>query len=228
MSQINHLGIIMDGNRRWAKERSLPSFEGHRKGYDKMKEVGDLCLKKGIKILTIYAFSTENWSRAKEEVSYLMDIFYKVVTNEIPVFNKKGIRLRIIGSREKLSDKLKTAISKAEEETKDNSKGILNLAINYGGRLEIVEAVKKAIRGGATADDIDEELITNNTWTAGQAEPDMIIRTSGEQRLSGFLTWQSVYSELYFVKAHWPDFSEADLDGAIEEFNKRNRRFGGN
>lgn len=228
MAELKHLGIIMDGNRRWAKEHLLPSFEGHRRGYDKTKEIGDLCLAKGIKTLTLYAFSTENWTRAVDEVNYLMDLLYKVVTSEIPTYNKKGIRLKIIGSREKLSEKLIKAIEQAEEETKNNDKGTLNLAINYGGRLEIVEAIKKAVKSGVNIENLTEEDISKNLWTAGQNDPDLIIRTSGEQRLSGFLTWQSVYSELYFIKKHWPEFSEEDLDGAIDEFNKRCRRFGGN
>lgn len=228
MSQIKHLGIILDGNRRWAKENGLPSFEGHRKGYEKMKEVGVWCIDRGIDILTVYAFSTENWNRAEDEVGYLMDLLYKVVTIEIPEFTRRGIRLRIIGSRDRLSDKLKVAIDKAEEETRNNSKGTLNIALNYGGRLEIVEAVKKAMASGIDPKDINEKAISDNIWTAGQSDPDLIIRTSGEQRLSNFLTWQSVYSELLFVKCHWPAFSEKDLDEAIEEFSRRTRRFGGN
>jgi undecaprenyl diphosphate synthase len=157
-----------------------------------------------------------------------MDLLYKAVTVDIPEFTKRGIRLRIIGSRDRLSDKLKIAIDKAEEETENNSKGILNIALNYGGRLEIVEAVKKALVNGIDPKDISEKIISDNIWTAGQSDPDLIIRTSGEQRLSNFLTWQSVYSELLFVKCHWPAFSQKDLDEAIEEFSRRTRRFGGN
>jgi len=228
MSELKHLAIIMDGNRRWAKAKGLPTLEGHRRGYGKMKEVGDWCLARGIKILTIYGFSTENWSRAEGEVKYLMDLIYLALTKELPFYMKRGIRLRIIGSREKLSDKLISAIDEAEEKTKNNKNGVLNLAINYGGRLEIIEAVKKAIRGGISAENLAEETISQNAWMAGQAEPDLIIRTSGEQRLSGFLTWESVYSELLFIDKNWPEFSEADLDQAIEDFKSRQRRFGGN
>jgi len=228
MFQINHLGIIMDGNRRWAKDNNLPPFEGHRKGYEKMKDVGEWCVKRGVKTLTVYAFSTENWNRAEEEVSYLMGLLYSGLTNEVSQFMERGIRLKIIGSRNRLSDKLVKAINEAEEATENNDKGTLNIALNYGGRLEIVEAVKKAIASGVDPKDIDEKIISDNIWTAGQVDPDLIIRTSGEQRLSNFLTWQSVYSELLFVKCHWPAFSEKDLDEAIEEFSRRTRRFGGN
>ncbi len=228
MNKIKHLAIIMDGNRRWAKERGLPAFEGHRRGYEKMKDAGQWCLDRGIEVLTVYAFSRENWNRSQEEVSYLMDLLHKALTLEIKKFNERGIRLRIIGSREKLSKKLVEAIEYAQEQTKNNNKGTLNLAINYGGRLEIVEAVKKAVKDGVNIDTLSEETISQNIWTAGQSDPDLIIRTSGEQRLSGFLTWQSVYSELYFIQKHWPEFSESDLDLAIEEFEKRGRRFGGN
>jgi undecaprenyl diphosphate synthase len=218
----------MDGNRRWAKDNNLPPFEGHRRGYDKMKEAGQWCIDRGIDILTVYAFSTENWNRSQEEVSYLMDLLHFALTQEVPKFTEIGIRLRVIGSRDRLSDKLCEAIDQAEEATKNNSKGTLNIALNYGGRLEIVEAMKKALAGGIKPQELSEKDISDNIWTAGQSDPDLIIRTSGEQRLSNFLTWQSVYSELLFVKCHWPAFSEKDLDEAIEEFNRRTRRFGGN
>lgn len=228
MSEIKHIGIIMDGNRRWAKDNNLPPFEGHRRGYDKMKEAGQWCIDRGIDILTVYAFSTENWNRAEDEIAYLMDLLHFGLTKEVPEFMKRGIRLRVIGLRDKLSDKLKDAIDSAEEATKDNTKGTLNIALNYGGRPEIVESVKKALANGVDPKDLTEKMISDNIWTAGQPDPDLIIRTSGEQRLSNFLTWQSVYSELLFVKCHWPAFSEKDLDEAIEEFNRRTRRFGGN
>ena len=228
MSTIQHLAIIMDGNRRWAKEHSLPSFEGHRRGYDKMKDMGDWCLARGIKYLTVYAFSSENWNRSPEEVNYLMDLLQLALTKEVPTFMKKGIRVRVIGSRYNLSDKLKKSIDDAEEQTKDNTNCNLNLAINYGGRLEIIEAVKKIVTKNVTPIQIDEKMIAENLWTSDQPEPDLIIRTSGEQRLSGFLTWQSVYSELYFCKHHWPEFSEKDLDEAIADYDSRHRRFGGN
>lgn len=228
MSELKHLAVIMDGNRRWAKDNGLPSFEGHRQGYDKMKEVGQWCIERGITTLSVYAFSTENWNREQAEVNYLMDLLYKAVTAEVEQFNKRGIRLRIIGTRERLSEKLVKAIADAEERTKENSKGTLNICLNYGGRLEIVDAVKKIMSQGIPADQITEKTISENIWLAGQADPDLIIRTSGEQRLSGFLTWESVYSEFLFIDKHWPAFSEADLDAAINDYNNRHRRFGGN
>lgn len=228
MSELKHLAIIMDGNRRWAKDNNLPSFEGHRQGYDKMKEVGQWCVNRGITTLTVYAFSTENWNREQAEIDYLMDLLYKAVTTEIKEFNKRGIRLRVIGTRERLSEKMIQAIAEAEEQTKTNNKGTLNICLNYGGRLEIVDAVKKIISQGIPAEQITEKTITENIWFAGQNDPDLIIRTSGEQRLSGFLTWESVYSEFLFIDKHWPAFSETDLDDAVSDFNNRHRRFGGN
>ena len=228
MSELKHLAVIMDGNRRWAKDNHLPSFEGHRQGYDKMKEAGQWCIDRGITTLTVYAFSTENWNREEAEVNYLMDLLYRAVTTEVEEFNKRGIKLKIIGTRERLSEKLVKAIDEAEEQTKENNKGTLNICLNYGGRLEIVDAVKKIVAQGIPADQITEKTISENIWLAGQADPDLIIRTSGEQRLSGFLTWESVYSEFLFIDKHWPAFSEADLDAAINDYNNRHRRFGGN
>ena len=217
----------MDGNRRWAKKRGLPAIEGHRRGYQKAKQVGDWCLERGIQILTVYAFSTENWKRSKVEVNFLMNILEEALTKDLAEFIDKGIRLRIIGDSLGLSQKLQQVIDIAQQKTKDNKKGDLNIAVNYGGRLEIVEAVKKITRKKISPVKINEQLIADNLWTAGQPDPDLIIRTSGEQRLSGFLTWQSVYSELYFTPKHWPDFIENDLDKAIDNFQKRDRRFGG-
>lgn len=228
MSELKHLAVIMDGNRRWAKDKGLPAFEGHRQGYDKMKDVGQWCIDRGISVLTVYAFSTENWNREEAEVSYLMDLLYRAVTTEVEEFNKRGIRLKIIGTREKLSEKLVKAIAEAEDRTKDNAKGTLNICLNYGGRLEIVDAVKKIMSQGISADQITEKTISENIWLAGQDDPDLIIRTSGERRLSGFLTWESVYSEFLFIDKHWPAFSESDLDSAIDDYNNRHRRFGGN
>jgi len=228
MSKLKHLAIILDGNRRWAKEKGLPTFEGHRAGYERIKDVSKWCVKKGIKVLTVYAFSTENWNRNKEEVKYLMTLMNKVFKNEAKEFNRLGIKVNIIGSKDRISPQIKRSIEKIEMETKNNKDMILNICFNYGGRLEIVEAVKKIIKKGIKAEDICEKLINENLWFKGQPEPDLIIRTSGEKRLSGFLTWTSVYSELYFPSCFWPDFDEDELDKAINEFRKRERRFGGN
>ncbi len=228
MSTIKHLGIIMDGNRRWARENNLPSHKGHQKGYEKLIEVGDWCLEKGIETLSVYAFSTENWKRSKKEVQTLMRLLEKALTEEIDKFNKKGVRVNVVGSRKKIDKKTLSKIENIQDRTKNNTKGVLNICFNYGGRLEIVEAIEKIIEKGYKAKDITEELITENTWMGDQADPDLILRTSGEKRLSGFLTWQSVYSEFYFLDSHWPAFEKSDLEKAIEDYEGRHRKFGGN
>lgn len=226
MSNLKHLAIILDGNRRWARERGLPTFEGHRVGYERIKDVSRWCLERNIKILTVYAFSTENWNRSKEEVKYLMTLMNKAFSEELEELNKLGFKINIIGSRDRISKTIKKNIEKIENETKNNKKAILNICFNYGGRLEIVEAVKKIVEEGIEVEKINEELIGKYIWFKGQPEPDLIVRTSGEKRLSGFLTWTSVYSELYFPRCYWPDFDEKELDKAIKEFERRNRRFG--
>jgi undecaprenyl diphosphate synthase len=228
MSKLKHLGIIMDGNRRWAKNKNLPALEGHKAGYEKVKEVGKWCIDRGIEVLTVYAFSTENWNRSKDEVKYLM-ILLKVASKEgVEEFNKLGIRINILGSTQGLDKKIMKSINNIQEKTKNNMKGVLNICFNYGGRLEIVEAIREIVKNGFSPEEINEDLVTQFTWLKNQPEPDLIIRTSGEQRLSGFLTWSSVYSELYFTSCTWPAFNEKELDKAIEDFNARHRRFGGN
>lgn len=223
---VRHLGIIMDGNRRWAKRRGLPSLAGHRRGYDIFKLVGEWCLDRGIEVLTVYAFSTENWNRSKKEVEYLMRLLTLALSKEVDGLHRKNIRISVIGRVHELPKRLQKHISDAMELTKNNTRGTIQLAINYGGRAEIVDAVKKVYRTAKSASAITEKSIGEAMYTKHQPEPDMIIRTSGEQRLSGFLTWQSVYSELYFLKKNWPDFSEADLDTALLEYKRRQRRFG--
>jgi len=222
-----HLGIIIDGNRRWAKERGLPIFEGHRRGLYNVKKIGEYIYKKGVKILTVYTFSSENWNRCKTEVNYLMKLIEKVFSKAyIDDLIKKEIRLKVIGQKEKLSASLRKKIKKTEESTKKGKKGILNLAISYGGRLEIVQAVKKIIAKKTPANKINEEVINQNLWTEGLPYPDLIIRTGKEKRLSNFLIWQAAYSELYFADKYWPDFNEKDLDQAFLEYSQRERRFG--
>lgn len=228
MSTINHLGIIMDGNRRWAKNNGLPSQKGHQEGYNKLLEVGQWCLDRNIKVLSVYAFSTENWKRSKKEVEFLMKLLKKALTEEVNKFNKKGIRIKFLGTKEKLGKDIIKSIQNIEEVTKNNKEGVMNLCFNYGGRLEIVEAVKEIVKKGFRPEEITEDLITQNTWMGDIGDPELIIRTSGEKRLSGFLTWQSVYSEFYFTNVHWPDFSEQELDNAVKDFENRNRKFGGN
>ena len=214
----------MDGNRRWATTRRLPSFEGHRAGYKKIEDVLRWCRDAGIKILTLYAFSTENWQRSKKEVDFLMKLFYLALTKDIKKLHKNKVCVRVIGREEGLSKKLQQAIKKAEALTKNNTAVILNLAINYGGRLELVDAFNKILKNPPK--EITEDLISQNIYTADLPDPDLIIRTSGERRLSEFLTWQSAYSEFYFIKRHWPEFSKEDFDDALNDFANRQRRFG--
>ncbi|KKQ68645.1 MAG: di-trans,poly-cis-decaprenylcistransferase [Candidatus Nealsonbacteria bacterium RIFCSPLOWO2_12_FULL_39_31] len=222
-----HLGIIIDGNRRWAEEKGLPSFEGHRRGLDNVKRIGDWCYEKRVKIITFYAFSIENWNRTKIEVAYLMKLLEGAVSGKyLADLNEKKIQLQVIGQKERLSKSLQYKIIKAEKSTRNNKNGILNLAVSYGGRAEIVQAIKNIIKNKTAAEQITEDLISENLWTRGLPSPDLIIRTGGEQRLSNFLTWQSIYSELYFTDKYWPDFNENDLDKAFFDFSQRERRLG--
>jgi len=223
-----HLGIILDGNRRWAKERNLSSFEGHRQGFENIKTIGSHAFERGIKIMTVFAFSTENWKRSVEEVSYLMGLFKMVAKKELKFLTKHNVKLQISGDISAFDQELQTSLNKAMLETVENKKGIFNICLNYGGREEIVRALKNIIKAGFRPEEVNQELIANNLYTAGLPDPDLLIRTSGEQRLSGFLTWQSVYSELYFTDKHWPEFSKSDLDSALAVYASRARRFGGN
>lgn len=223
---VRHLGIIMDGNRRWAKQHGLPTFAGHQRGYDVVMKLGEWCLDRGIEVLTVYAFSTQNWDRSKKEVNYLMRLLSHALSSEIDDLHRKNIRIRVIGRIKELPDHLQKHIAHAMDLTKHNTRGTLQLAINYGGHEEIIDAVRTVLKTAKRASQITEQSISAALYTAGQPDPDLIIRTSGEQRLSGFLTWQSIYSELLFVKKHWPDFNEADLDAALAEFGRRQRRFG--
>jgi undecaprenyl diphosphate synthase len=219
----HHLGIILDGNRRWAKAHNLPSLEGHRKGFETVKSIIQAAKNKDIKILTLFCFSTENWNRSTEEVNYLMDIFRKSLSDYFAEFNKKDVRINIIGQKNRFAKDIQELMKKVEEETKDNAAMTLNLALSYGGRAEIVDAVKKIVKSGINPDAITEETVKKNLWTS---DVDLVIRTGGEQRLSGFLLWQSAYSEFLFVNKFWPEFSEADLDAALANYALRQRRFG--
>ncbi|MBI4138897.1 di-trans,poly-cis-decaprenylcistransferase [Candidatus Uhrbacteria bacterium] len=223
---LEHLAIIMDGNRRWAKEQNLPSVQGHLAGYDRLKQVGDWCLDRGIKILTVFAFSTENWKRAEEEVGFLMDLLERALTVDLKTFQEKNVRLRVIGRRDGLRSSVLRAISAAEETTKDNTRATFVICTNYGGRLEIVDACRAAIRDGLIPEEVTEASLTARMYWPEMPTPDLIIRTSGEERTSGFLTWESAYSELYWCDKHWPAFDEAELDTALEAFAARQRRFG--
>ncbi len=222
-----HVAIIMDGNGRWAKQRGLPRVAGHRAGTDNLRRGLESCGELGIKMLTIYAFSTENWRRPEDEVKGLMSIFEDVIDRELPEFQAKGVRLRHIGKLDGLKPAFADKVRKAIELTKNNDKLILNIAFNYGGRAEIVEAVKKLIAKGVKADDITEEMIGAHLYTADVPDPDLIIRTSGEMRVSNFLIWQGAYSEYYLAPVYWPDFDKEQMRLALEEYAKRHRRFGG-
>ena len=227
-----HIAIIMDGNRRWAREKGLPATDGHKEGAKNIESLTKYANRIGIKYLTVYAFSTENWKRAEDEVNLLMILFKRYLDKYIvETADTENIRVKIIGDRTKLSKNLNDTIDKAEEKTKNNTGLTFIIAINYGGRDEIVHGVRKIAEkvksGELEISDIDEDAITNSLYTRGIPDPDLVIRTSGEIRTSGFLTWETTYSEYIFVEKNWPDFKEKDLDDAIEEFAKRNRKFGG-
>lgn len=222
----NHIGIIVDGNRRWAKERGYPAFMGHHKGAERIEEIIKYAQELGIKIISIYAFSTENWKRDEKEVSNLMNLFDTYARNKKEEINKLGIQVRILGDFQGLPVFLQESLKKIVSLSKNNEKMIVNIAINYGGRDELVRTFRKILQLKPTIPEITEELINLNLDTAGLPDPDLIIRTSGEQRLSNFLPWQATYAELYFPKVHWPDFGKEQLDIALEEFQNRQRRMG--
>ncbi len=218
-----HLGIIMDGNRRWAKAKNLPVFEGHRQGGEVLKKITIAAQKKGIKTITFFCFSTENWQRPQEEVDYLMKLTHEAFISRLGELQKEKIKIKIIGQKDTLPEKVAKESAIVEEETKNNTGMTLNLAMSYGGRAELVDAIKNIVKKGIDLDKITEDTVKENLWTS---DVDLIIRTGGEQRLSGFLLWQAAYSEFLFVKKYWPDFSEADLDAALAEYANRQRRFG--
>jgi len=225
-----HIAIIMDGNGRWAKRRSLPRIEGHRRGIDKIREIIKTADELGIKVLTFFAFSTENWRRPKREVDMLMRSLERFLKKEIQDFNEKNIRFKKIGRDDPIPKALQGLIKKSEDITKKNSGLIVNLALNYGSRAEIVDATKKIIRsainGNFNPDNLNEDSFSSFLYTAGLPDPDLLIRTSGEMRISNFLLWQLSYAELYFTKKYWPDFTKDDLIDTINDFQKRDRRFG--
>lgn len=216
----------MDGNRRWATKRGLPALEGHRQGRIIAKKVGEWCIDRGIEVLTLFAFSTENWKRSKKEVQFLFRLLEIMLTKDLDELHRKNIRLTVIGRVTGLPKRLQDRIDHAVEVTKHNTRGTLQLAINYGGRGEIVDAVKKLVKEARSASKITESSISEKLYTAHQPDPDLIIRTSGEHRTSNFLLWQAAYSELYFTKKNWPEFTEKDLDEALKEYVDRERRFG--
>ncbi|MEK7619774.1 MAG: polyprenyl diphosphate synthase [Patescibacteria group bacterium] len=223
---MKHLAIILDGNRRWARQQGLPTLEGHRRGYENVKTIGLAALERGVEHFSVFSFSTENWKRSQEEVGYLMELLLRVLTSEVDFFLEHGVRLRVVGRREGLSIPIQEAIDLATDKTAGGTHGQFNLCLNYGGRAEIVDGVKKIVAQGVDPGTIDEDFVGASLWTAGIPDPDMIVRTGGEQRLSGFLAWSGVYSELKFVEKFWPDFSVEDLEECLSDFEGRQRRFG--
>ncbi len=226
MKEIKHIAIIMDGNRRWAKEKGLPSAIGHKKGVDALKTICRACDKKGVKYLTVYAFSTENWNRKQEEVDFLMDLLAQTLKHELNEMHKNKIVINFIGDLTKLSPKLQEILDNAVEVTKNNTGVNLQIAFNYGARDEIVHACKAIVEKGVSIEEIDEKLIGENLYTSNIPDPDLLIRTGGDMRVSNYLLWQIAYSEFYVTEEFWPDFDEKSLDAAIEEYTKRQRRFG--
>lgn len=226
----NHIAVILDGNRRWAKMRGLPTLQGHTEGADNLERIARYCSKIGVKYLTVYAFSTENWKRTKEEVGYLMNLMADYINSFEVRFKDSNAIIKLVGDIDRLPKKLQDSIIKIEEKTKNNTGLTLNLCINYGGREEIVNATKviasKVSSGELKLTDINEGMFSTYLRTGNTPDPDLFIRAGGEKRLSGFLLWQSSYSELYFSDVLWPDFNELELDKAINEFNNRKRNFG--
>lgn len=218
-----HIGIIMDGNRRWAKAKGLPVFKGHQEGLKTVEKIALDCRKKGIEILTIFAFSTENWKRSKSEVGFLMELIRKAVEDSFKRLSQEGIRIKIIGQRERLPKAVQTAVKKIEETSKNNKAMLFNIALSYGGRAELTQALKNIIEKNIPLDKINEEVISQNLWTT---DLDLLIRTGKEQRISNFLIWQAAYAELYFSPKYWPDFTKKDLDDILENYASRQRRYG--
>ena len=222
-----HVGFIVDGNRRWAKQHGLPAYEGHLAGYNSLKDVLLETLRRGVKYASAYVFSTENWKRSEEEVGHLMKLFVKRLEADVSIFLDNNIKLRVIGSRDGLSDALIKVIDNAEEKTRNLTGGELLLCLNYGGHLEIADAVKKIIQSGISAEGVTPELIAQNLYAPEAPPCDLIVRTSGEQRLSNFMLWRAAYSELMFIDKHWPDMTTDDVAVILDEYARRNRRFGG-
>jgi len=219
-----HIAIIPDGNRRWARENGLSTFYGHKTGIENFKKISSFARKKGIKVLTFFAFSTENWKRQKTEVDYLIRLFKRTLNKYIDDVHREGIRLIITGDKKGLPKDFREAVYKSEKLTQNNKNGILNLALNYGGRREILGAVKKILIDKPS--NINENIFKKYLWTENIPDPDLIIRTGGEKRISNFLLWEMAYSELYFSRKYWPDFTTKDFSRILSDFAKRKRRFG--
>jgi undecaprenyl diphosphate synthase len=222
----HHVGIIPDGNRRWAKANGRSSLEGHQVGVEVLKKVCYAGFDLGIKTITYFAFSTENWERTPDEVKYLMELFISKLTTDINEVHDKGVRFRVLGSRQGLGKRLLAAIDNAEKLTADNTGGTLAICLNYGGEQELADAVAELIRQGTKADEVTPELLARHLYAPDLPPLDLVIRTSGERRLSGFMLYRAAYAELYFVEKHWPDFTPEDFAAALTDYAKRKRRFG--
>lgn len=225
-TNLQHIAIIMDGNRRWAKEKGLPSAVGHKKGVESLKATLRACDAFGVKYLTVYAFSTENWNRKQEEVDFLMNLVALTLTNELDEMHKENVQIHFIGDLSRLSENLQKILSNAVETTKNNNGVVLQIALNYGARDEILHAVKSIIEKGTSVDMVTEQTIADNLYTAGVPDPDILVRTGGEQRISNYLLWQIAYSEIIIRNEFWPEFDKNILAECIQEFGKRQRRYG--
>ena len=225
-TNLKHIAIIMDGNRRWAKERNLPSAMGHKKGVEALKNTLRACKDFGVKYLTVYAFSTENWNRKQEEVDFLMDLVAVTLKNELAEMHKEGVQIHFIGDMTRLSEKLQKVTANAVETTKNNTGVILQIALNYGSRDEITNAVRNIVKNNIQANEITPELISDYLYTKGTPDPDILVRTGGEKRISNYLLWQIAYSEIIIRNEYWPEFDKKLLQQCIEEFNMRQRRYG--
>lgn len=223
----NHIGYIVDGNRRWAKSHGLPSYEGHLAGHGAFSDVITASFEAGVRYVSAYIFSTENWKRSEEEVGKLTSLILKLLVSELPIFIKNNIKLVVLGSRDNLSKNMLKAINNAEAKTVGNDAGTLALCFNYGGQMEIVDAVKKIVQANTPVDEINSELIEQNLYNPEIPPVDLVVRTSGEQRISNFMLWRIAYSEMMFIDKYWPDMTKADVSDIIKEYNSRSRRFGG-
>ncbi len=222
-----HVGLIMDGNGRWAESRGLPRTAGHREGSENLRRILESAVEFGVKVLTIYAFSTENWNRPLAEVTTLMKLFEYYFDHELQALTQNGVQLRHVGTMEGISSRIQHKIIESVEQTKHNDKLILNVAFNYGGRAELVEAIRRMIQDEVDPELVDEELVSQYVYTKGTPDPDLIIRTSGEFRTSNFLLWQGAYAEYYFTPTYWPDFDKQAFHKALQTFGERRRRYGG-
>ena len=221
-----HVAIIMDGNGRWAASHGKPRSEGHRAGTENLRRIIEAFIRHGVRYLTLFAFSTENWNRPDDEVQTLLELVDSVIRSEVNELHSEGIRLRHIGRIDRLPKDLRRSIRESIELTKDNTRLTLCVAFDYGGRAEIVDAVRSMIADDVQAEDVNEDLLRRYMYTNGIPDPDLVIRTSGEQRLSNFLLWQAAYAEYYSTSVYWPDFNEAEVDRALEAYSRRKRRFG--